>query len=120
MREAATRATADERADDFSRTLPDGSDLPRLSNDVLQRLLPTIPVGELFNNYTAFLAEYGGGTDECLPRALPCDHTTRYRSPSGWCNNLKHPEFGERAVRGRGGRENDEPQATPSPRSITS
>lgn len=68
--------------------------MPRLSNEVLQKLLPTVAVHELFNNFTAFLSEYGNGVDECLPRDLPCDHTSRYRTYSGWCNNLKHPAYG--------------------------
>ncbi|VDK24089.1 unnamed protein product [Anisakis simplex] len=44
-------------------------------------------------NYTAFLGP-GGSVERCLPKELPCDPTTPYRSASGWCNNLKNPEFG--------------------------
>ncbi|CAD5212307.1 unnamed protein product [Bursaphelenchus okinawaensis] len=76
------------------RTLPDGEVLPKLSNDVLVKLLPDVGIESLFNNFTAFLSENGRATlEECLPRQLPCDHTSRYRTYSGWCNNLKHPEF---------------------------
>lgn len=31
----------------------------------------------------------------CDEQTLPCDHTRRYRSTTGWCNNLRHPEWGK-------------------------
>lgn len=43
---------------------------------------------------TLFSGNVSENNETCVPKPYPCDHTTPYRSYSGWCNNIKFPSYG--------------------------
>ncbi|VDN04293.1 unnamed protein product [Thelazia callipaeda] len=69
------------------------SELPgSLDMNILQDVLPHIDVSSFVGKIEPLLGS-GGSVMKCLPKNLPCDHTTPYRTMSGWCNNLRNPSF---------------------------
>jgi hypothetical protein len=58
-------------------------------NNELQELmdvLPNIDLSDVMEIPKVF---------QCDEQTLPCDHTTKYRTITGWCNNLNFPEYGK-------------------------
>ena len=49
-------------------------------------MLPNIDVSDVMEIPKVF---------QCDEQTLPCDHTTKYRTLTGWCNNLLFPEYGK-------------------------
>ena len=52
----------------------------------LMDVLPNIDVSDVMEIPKVF---------RCDEQTLPCDHTTKYRTLTGWCNNLNFPEYGK-------------------------
>ncbi|KAL3068508.1 hypothetical protein niasHT_030799 [Heterodera trifolii] len=70
--------------------------LHRMDAQTLQRVLAQLDISSILGNIEPFVnsVEHSGTVEECLPRDQPCDHTTLYRTPNGWCNNLRFPHYG--------------------------
>jgi hypothetical protein len=56
------------------------------------QLMAAIDVSEYLANYSDFVEIVKN--DRCIPKPLPCDHTNKFRTLSGWCNNVKSPHYG--------------------------
>ena len=54
--------------------------------DDLMDVLPNIDVTDIMEIPNVF---------ECDDQTLPCDHTSKFRTATGWCNNLNFPEYGK-------------------------
>ncbi|XP_071514131.1 uncharacterized protein [Panulirus ornatus] len=52
----------------------------------LMEVLPNIDVSDIMEIPSVF---------ECDDQTLPCDHTSKFRTATGWCNNLNFPAFGK-------------------------
>ncbi|KAK4296820.1 hypothetical protein Pmani_030713 [Petrolisthes manimaculis] len=52
----------------------------------LMEVLPNIDVSDIMEIPNVF---------KCDDQTLPCDHTSRFRTATGWCNNLNFPSFGK-------------------------
>lgn len=67
-----------------------------LSEDVNELLLvlPKVHLEDYLQN-TVLTQEFVAAADACDDRLLPCDHTSPYRTLTGWCNNLAHPHYGK-------------------------
>ncbi|XP_054167499.1 peroxidasin homolog pxn-1-like [Oppia nitens] len=55
--------------------------------------LPQMDINEIVENQ--LLTKESNPLSKCYESSVPCDHTTPFRSISGWCNNVNNPEFGK-------------------------
>jgi hypothetical protein len=60
-----------------------------IDQSTLLRLLPQVDVDDVVANLTGQRR-----STTCVPQPLPCDHTSPYRTISGWCNNVEFPSYG--------------------------
>ncbi|CAG0923981.1 unnamed protein product, partial [Notodromas monacha] len=67
------------------KDLEGDSKAPQNINDLMTSL-PNIDVTDVMEIPHVF---------DCDEQTLPCDHTSRFPTFTGWCNNLQHPEFGK-------------------------
>ncbi|KAA0192579.1 Heme binding peroxidase-1 [Hyalella azteca] len=67
------------------KDIESGSVSPNSINDLMD-VLPNIDVSDIMEIPNIF---------ECDDQTLPCDHTSRFRTATGWCNNLKNPGLGK-------------------------
>ncbi|XP_045123660.1 uncharacterized protein LOC123511596 isoform X2 [Portunus trituberculatus] len=81
LSEARTRKT--RAADGQLKDTESGS--PNNVLDLME-VLPNIDVSDIMEIPSVF---------ECDDQTLPCDHTSRFRTATGWCNNLNFPSFGK-------------------------
>ncbi|KAF8371080.1 hypothetical protein PRIPAC_77509, partial [Pristionchus pacificus] len=76
-------------------SLSDAGIPPNLEMSTLQMLLPEIDLAEVIGNFKPFLTfDKSENRTNCMPQELPCDHTNKFRSASGWCNNIRFPHYG--------------------------
>ncbi|KAM3718694.1 Heme peroxidase [Dirofilaria immitis] len=66
--------------------------LGKMDANKIQDFLQHIDVSSFISRIEPFLGP-GGSVEKCLPKNLPCDDNTPYRTMSGWCNNLRNPHF---------------------------
>ncbi|CAG2116540.1 unnamed protein product, partial [Medioppia subpectinata] len=69
-----------------------GRSLDEDINDFVQSL-PQMDLNELIDNHLSSNDEKS--LSKCYESIVPCDHTTPFRSISGFCNNINNPEFGK-------------------------
>lgn len=55
--------------------------------------LPEMDLNELIDNH--LMTNEQKSLSKCYESVIPCDHTTPFRSISGFCNNVNNPEFGK-------------------------
>ncbi|GAV03930.1 hypothetical protein RvY_14293-2 [Ramazzottius varieornatus] len=65
-----------------------------ISNRTIVNMTTTLAKIRRFNGLIKAKLEGPIEGANCTERLAPCDHSTKYRTASGWCNNLKNPDWG--------------------------